>query len=135
MKHDRHLSEARAVSLLSDFDRVHIGCVITYNGKVIASGYNNKKTEPLQAKYNKYRNMYGNKVVHMRHAEMMALKKISNLGLDGRNLVVYNYRETANGITALSRPCPACMKFIKELGIRKLIYTTESERGYCEERI
>jgi deoxycytidylate deaminase len=135
MNHNRHLEEARAVSLLSDFDRVHIGCVITYNDKVIASGYNNRKTDPVQAKYNRYRKSYGTRTKHFCHAEVMALKRIVNLELDSRNIIVYNYRENADGRPSLSRPCPACMRFIKDLGIRRLIYSTDNEYGWCEERI
>ena len=133
--HKKFLNEARAVSLVSDFNRIHIGCVVVYNGKVVSSGWNNTKTDPIQAKYNRYRNMMGNKVIHMRHAEIMALKKIIHMGLDTKNILLYTYRELADGTPALSRPCPACMNFLKDLGVRKIVYSTESELGWCEERI
>jgi len=131
----RHLEEARIVSLLSDFERVHVGCVITYCDKVIASGYNNTKTDPIQERYNRYRDMVGNKVIHMRHAEIMALKKIVHLGLDMKRVVVYNWREYKDGTPALSRPCSACMNFMKDLGITKVVYSTDNANGFCIERV
>ena len=134
-KHRRFLNEARAVSLISDFNRVHIGCVVVYNNRVISSGFNNTKTDPVQAHYNRYRNMQGSKVFHLCHAEVMALKKISVMGLDGKKITVYNYRELADSSPALSRPCPACMRMIQDLGITRIVYSTNNRNGYCEERV
>lgn len=133
--HMRFLNEARSVSLVSDFDRVHIGCVVVYNNRVISSGFNNTKTDPVQAKYNRYRNMQGNKVFHLCHAEVMALKKILNMGLDSKRITVYNYRELADGSPAISRPCPACMHMIQDLGITHIVYSTNNRNGYCVERV
>ena len=37
-----------------------------------------------------------------------------------------------DGTTALARPCKACAQAIREMGIKKICYSTEN--GYCEER-
>ena len=46
---------------------------------------------------------------------------------------LYVYREYANGNKAMARPCPACMKYIKEFGIKHICYSTAD--GIAEERI
>lgn len=133
--HLRHLAEARAVSLLSDFDRVHIGCVLVYNNRVVSAGHNSNKSHTLQMKYNKYRRLYGDKIIHALHAETMAVQKITHFDVDYRKVVCYNYREGKDGRPMLSRPCPSCMRMLQDLGIRKIVYSTNNENGFCEERI
>jgi len=133
--HLRHLREARAVSLLSDFEKVHIGCVLVYNNRVIAAGHNSNKSHTIQMKYNKYRSLRGHKIEHKIHAETMAMQKLAHFDIDYRKVVCYNYREGKDGRPMLSRPCPSCMRMLQDLGIRKVIYSTETEVGWCEERI
>ena len=43
---------AKEISCLSDYNRIHIGCVAVYKNHVLAVGYNTNKTHPLQMKYN-----------------------------------------------------------------------------------
>lgn len=133
--HLRHLREARAVSLLSDFDRVHLGCVIVYNGRTIAAGCNNRKSSPMQAKYNQHRTLWGSSISHLLHAETAAVITVRHRDIDWRKCIVYTYREGKNGKPMLSRPCPACMAMLQELGVRKIVYSNDVESGWCEERI
>lgn len=126
----------------STFPRFKVGCVVVYNGYVLAAGHNSSKSDTLQKKYNHYRkfNNYdtGVMVQHSLHAEIAALKSIPypiKQETDWKKVKVYTYR-IALGLPqkrGLSRPCLACMEYIKELGIRKIYYATDS--GFAAERI
>lgn len=113
---------------MSDYNRVHIGCVAVYKNHVLAVGYNTNKTHPLQNKYNKYRNMtYENTEPRSSlHAEMSCLMQIKDMDIDFSKVELYVYRENRNGNLAICRPCRACMKMVDDLGIKKIHYTTDS---------
>ena len=67
------------------------------------------------------------------HAEVSALSKARFLDIDFCKSTLYVYRELANGHKAMARPCPACMRYIREMGIKHIVYTTND--GVAEERI
>ena len=52
----KFFKKARKVALLSDYKKVHIGCVAVYQGQIIGIGCNLEKTHPIQAHYNIFRN-------------------------------------------------------------------------------
>lgn len=131
----KFLAMSQAVSFASDFEKVHIGCVLVYNNRVISAGYNSDKSHPLQDKYNRYRNLNGSRIMAKLHAETMAVQKLSHMDIDWKKVVAYNWREGKDGRPMLSRPCPSCMRMLQDLGIRKIVYSTENEIGFCEERI
>ena len=123
---------AEAVSRTSEFPRVHIGCVITNgNHRIISSGCNSTKSHPLQKKYNKER--FEEDTQHSLHAEVDALLPLLKEDIDFSKVELYTYRALADGTMAMSRPCPSCMKLIKDLGIRNIYYTTQD--GYAHEEI
>lgn len=121
---------ARAVSKLSDFHRVHIGCVVVDGcHRIISSGFNSTKTHPVQKQLNKER--FNEDTNHTLHSEVSALIPLMRDNIDFSKVVLYTYREDKNGKLAMSRPCPSCMKLIGSLGIKKIWYTTDG--GYvCE---
>ena len=120
------------ISKLSDFKRVHIGCIVVEKHRIISSGYNSNKTCPLQKRYNIER--FSVDTPHCLHAEIKALKPLlNNSEIDFSKVTLYTYRERANGKIGLSRSCPSCMKLIKDLGIKTIYYTTDD--GYAEEKI
>ena len=121
---------AKAVSESSEFPTVHIGCVITEgNHRIISSGCNSTKTHPLQKQLNRER--FEVDSVHSLHAEVSALLPLMKEDIDFSKVEVYTHRNYANGKIAMARPCPSCMKLIKDLGIKKIHYTTAD--GYaCE---
>lgn len=118
---------------MSDFNKIHIGCVAVYKNQVLAVGYNTNKTHPLQKKFNKYRHMYYGNVEPMPklHAEMSCLVQIKDMNIDFSKVELYIYRENRNGKLAISRPCGACMRMIDSLGIKKIHYTTDN--GFASE--
>lgn len=136
---DSHLFKiARECSLKSDYSgcgRARIGCIVSYKGTVLAKGFNTDRTHTDQAKYNKWRYKdCGNKYLPSKnHAEMMSLSKVKYLDIDFSKVHLYIYRELRDGNLGNSRPCPACMAAIKQMGIKNIHYTTDC--GFAAERI
>ena len=111
-----------------------IGAVAVFRRTIIAQGHNQDKTHPLQQRYNIYRyNVNGDHYYPSKmHAEMELISKIRYLDINFSEVEIYVYRETKDGRKAMARPCAACTKALKDLGIKKVFYTTND--GYCEER-
>lgn len=138
----RFFEAARKEAEKSSFPRFHVGCVVVYQGNIIASACNTEKSDTFQKKYNRYRhfnNYESHKpITHSAHAEIKTLKSIPYpvaQQLDWKKVKVYTYR-ICNGHDSkrgLSRPCPACMAYIKSLGIRQIYYSTDD--GYAAERL
>ena len=127
-----YFAAAKAVSELSDHKHYKIGAVVVMNHRIISSASNsNSKTHPLQKKYNKYR--FTDEGDHKQHAELAALVPLIRDGIDLSNAAIYVYRAHKNGTLAMSRPCPSCMQLIKDVGIKRVFYTTEN--GYAYEKI
>ena len=131
-----YFNKAKESSKLSDFNKIHIGCIAVYKNNIIAKGYNTNKTNPLQKLYNHYRKLEWVNGVQPNpklHAEMMCILKIMHLDIDFSKIKIYVYRQDLNGNLAMCRPCKACMKAIKDLGIKNIYYTTNE--GYIHEVI
>ena len=121
---------ARVVSETSDFPRIHIGAVIVLKHDIVSVGVNQQKTHPIQKHYNINRDFErAESANHFIHAEMDALRKVKYYNL--KNAAIYIYRENKSGNLAMSKPCNACMAFIKHLGIQHIFYT--GDNGYCYE--
>lgn len=131
-KHRAYFAAARAMSKMSDFPRVAVGAVAVYGHRIISSGFNSCKSDPVQKQYNKYR--FSEDTPASLHAEVMALKGLmSRDDIDFKNVSLYVYRERKNGDAALARPCPSCMQLITDLGIRNIYYTNNG--GFSHEEI
>lgn len=120
--HRAYFKAAKAVSEMSDFERVKIGAVAVYGHRIISSGTNSTKTNPLQKKYNIHR--FDVESMHTLHAETQCLLPlIGRKDIDFSRVYLYIYREHKDGSLAMSRPCKSCEQLIKNLGIKKVYYT------------
>ena len=120
--HRAYFKAAKAMSKLSDYKQ-KIGCVVVYKHRIISSGFNHHKTNPLQKKYNKYR-FDEDTGFHSVHAETDALLPlIGKKDIDFSHVSIYLYRQYKNGELAPSRCCESCMALVRSLGIRHLYYT------------
>lgn len=129
--HRAYFEAARDASKLSDFPRTQIGAVAVYRHKIISTGFNTKRTEPIQKKYNICR--FVEDTPHRCHAEIACLKPlIGRKDLNWKEVKLYVYREFRNGEIGMCRPCPSCEKFMRNLGIQRVFYTVNN--GYTEER-
>ena len=120
--HKAYFKTAKAISELSDFPKVKIGCCAVYKHKVISSGCNSMKTNPTQKRLNSHR--FDDDTPATLHAEISCLLPLINRkDIEFRDVSLYIYRQYKNGKLTLSRPCPSCMALIRELGIRKIYYS------------
>jgi deoxycytidylate deaminase len=126
----KYFNVAKEVSRLSNFHKQHIGCVVVYKHQIISVGYNQTKTHTLQAIYNRYRDIQGKNIQHSIHAEIDALLKIRFFDIDWSKVHIYIYRDhKTTKQLMISKPCPACMAYIKSFGIRHIYYTDDN--AYC----
>ena len=128
----RYFNKARQIADISDYSRIHIGCVAVYQGQVIGLGFNTNKTHPIQKFYNRYREQ-SDAMLPKLHAEISCINQIKHLDINFSKVKLYIYRIRKDQPFGLSRPCPSCMAAIKDLGIRDIYYTTND--GYSYERL
>lgn len=136
-KEKRHFDYARRISLKSDFERTPFGVVVLYKGRVVGTGYNSHKTNPVQKRYDQFRTFRynnGSYIKHSIHAEVDALYPlIDRDDINWDKVQVYIYRRCKSREHGMARPCPACMNLIKELGIKNIYYTTDD--GFAHELV
>ena len=126
-----YFNAAKAVSELSDHHH-RLGCVVVNKHRIISSGHNSDtRCHRIQAELDMDR--HGVPCPGKIHAETAALLPYLNSkgSIDGAS--IYIYREHRDGSPAKARPCPSCMKLIKQCGIRRIYYTTDS--GIALEKI
>ena len=127
----KFFAKAKQMAKISDFNKVHIGCVAVYSGQVIGVGCNTNKTHTYQAKYNKLRDDIWTE--HKVHAEIACLNQIKHMDIKWSKVKLYIFRTRKDKPFGMSRPCPACMGAIKDIGIKNIYYTTDA--GYVYEQI
>ena len=131
----RNLLRAKGVSECSDFPRQKIGCILVQGNRVLAVGYNCTKKNPMQKRYNRYRNFEEDSVNNGSiHAEMQILIKTKYWNVDWNNTVLYIYREfKRNHKPALAKPCLACSYALWGRGITEVYYTDHTNsKGYSK---
>lgn len=100
---------AKKVSKLSNHHHHKIGSVIVRGSKIISVGTNNIKTHP--------KSTHPHFSLHSEMAAVLLAKQ------DLHGCEIYVYRETKDGIPAISRPCAYCFPFIREAGIKEVYYS------------
>ena len=125
----RYFDKARQVATISDYNKVHIGCVAIYQGQIVCVGFNCNKTHPTQHYYNRYRRQSDNMLPKL-HAEISCINQIKNLDINFSKVKLYIYRIRKDQPHGLARPCPSCMAAIKDLGIKEIYFTTNDGYGY-----
>ena len=128
----RYFYKARQIANISDYNRIHVGCVAVYHGQIIGIGCNTNKTHPAQKFYNRYREPSDTMLPKL-HAEISCISQIKNLDINFSKVRLYIYRIRKDQPFGLARPCPSCMAAIKDLGIRNIYYTTND--GYAYEKL
>ena len=128
----RYFEKARQIADISDYSRIHIGCIAVYQGQVIGLGFNTNKTHPVQKFYNRYREPSDTMLPKL-HAEISCVNQIKHLNINFSKVKLYIYRIRKDQPYGMARPCPSCMAAIRDLGIRDIYYTTNE--GYSYERL
>ena len=123
---------AKAASLLSDYPKFHLGCVVVKKSRIISSGHNSiTQYSSIQQKMDFKR--FGGEHRGACHAETAALIPLIRQRADLSSCVVYLYREHSDGTPVVSRPCSGCMSLLRAVGIRRVFFTVEG--GYAIEDI
>lgn len=135
-----YFKKAYEISCLSDFPRVHIGCIAVYKKDIIGIGYNTRKTSPIQSKYNTLGKRIllsnnGKPVNEFLHAEIACLNMIRNMDIDFSKVRLYISRKNCWNELACCRPCAACEYAIKELGIKSVYYTDDINKYVREDYV
>ena len=125
----RYFAKAKQIAEISDFKKVHIGCVAVYKGNIVGIGCNTNKTHPAQKYYNKYR-ISSETMLPKLHAEISCINQIKHLNINFSKVKLYIYRIRKDQPFGLARPCPSCMEAIKDLGIKNIYYTTNEGFSY-----
>lgn len=128
----KYFDKAKQVAQVSDYNRVHVGCVAVYQNQVVGIGCNCNKTHPTQKFYNQYR-ICSDDMLPKLHAEINCLNQIRHFDINFSKVRLYIYRIRKDQEFGLARPCPSCMAAIRDLGIREIYYTTND--GYAYEKL
>jgi deoxycytidylate deaminase len=89
--------------------RFKLGAAVAKGKKILVKAHNCNKTHPR----------YGSGPYSTLHAESNAIYKAVRQGIDLVGSTIYVYRVNDN----LAKPCPCCMKLIKEHGIKEVVYS------------
>ena len=132
---DNHYDIIESLAVLSrdniEFSNVRISACIVHKGEIISYGFNQRKTHPVQAKFNKDTNRFK---IHL-HAEIDAILKASRYSpnLDLSKCSIYIVRILRNNKIALAKPCIGCQKAIKHYSIKEVFYSIgEKEYGHIQ---
>lgn len=128
-------------ALKSDYDRIKVGCVITYKHTIIGRGCNGNRSHPMQKAYNrryrKFNNCNGQFINDSIHAEICALNSISfvtGIQTDFSKCNVYIFRVCPGKKLGFgnSKPCSACYHALKDCGFKSIFFTSDEGYSYLE---
>lgn len=98
--------------------------VVTRSGCTLSVGVNSYvKTKPLQAKWAKKCNLPLKQHVH---AEVAAIAKLTPEQRK-KAYAIYVYRFDRQGRPAYAKPCKICQAVIRDVGIKRVYYTTADD--------
>ena len=101
---------AREVSLSSKMAK-RMGACLVKGGKIISSGFNERK-------YSKLARFHDSKTRHAEISALLGVPKDKSRGAD-----VYVYREWKNGRIADSKPCPPCLVQLRLAGVDRVYHS------------
>lgn len=88
--------------------RFKMGAALVSDGIVVSYAPNSKKTHPEGS--GRYKTL---------HSEIYAIKKALRRGYNIEGSILYVYRRYGR----LAKPCEDCQKFLKEHGIKRVVYS------------
>lgn len=104
------------LAMKANTHRCKHACVLTYNNVIISSGINVNFKNDFTKKYNEL------KALHAEPAAIMRAMKHHSRIIHKCDLWVCRNNECAKN----SKPCPMCMKIIKQFQIKTIHYTDET---------
>ena len=117
--------KAHQIALKGGYKCQKIGAIAVYKGTILAHGSNSSKTSPIQKNYNQFRNFCrDSRTIDSIHAEIACLTKMRYLDIDFSKVELYTYRIRNDQEYGMARPCPSCFAYLKNMGVKKIHYTT-----------
>lgn len=112
----RALRIAKKRAYESDFERARVGAVLVRGGRIIESACNAIRGASAIPR----------RIPESLHAEQAVIVKL--LHTNRQHLIagatVYVSRILSNGTTSIAKPCSECEKILRNLGIKRVRYTT-----------
>lgn len=123
-KINKYFELAKNASKFSDFHKQSIGAVVIDKNHVLSVGWNTQKTSTMQKNYNRLVGKFDtDRFPNCMHAEMSALQKLPKKEqYDYSKCHIFIYRESG-GLLRLAKPCKACEKALRDMGIVNIHYT------------
>jgi tRNA(Arg) A34 adenosine deaminase TadA len=109
-KRDRMWLNAACRLAMESRERTQHGCIIVQSGSVHGKGVNTKRNQPGIIEEIESLSV---------HAEINALRRSGELN----GAIAYIARVNNRGEKRQSRPCPDCLKALKEAGVKRIVYT------------
>ena len=132
-KHKGILNTLASIAISSEETlTAKLAAAIVLNNRIVAIGYNRRKSDPLQARFSK------NESAIYLHAEIHSLKNSLKL-LDVEELTkcsIYICRvkkvrpKSKEYVWGIAKPCSGCMRAIREFGIKNIIYSSDETGKY-----
>lgn len=97
-----------------------VGAVVVSGNKILSKACNEIRHCAIGKRYTPWENST--------HAERNACRKINKDKLKG--CYIFVYRELANGKPSLAKPCDGCMELIKDMGFKRVYYSSDKYPYY-----
>lgn len=114
-KERSRLEQAKRIASTSSCNDMH-GAVAVRGGRVVGVGVNSYQND-----FRLFDILPFNKSVHAEQAVLRAI------GDNARGATMYVARVSKQGEEKMSKPCAMCQTEMREAGIRRVVYTIESE--------
>ena len=114
-----YLSVARYFATKSKARNTH-GAVVVKGGRVLGTGYNRNRNHPriVSPEHIKTDCSF--------HAEEIAIREA---GENLKGAIIYVARVNKQGKDRDSMPCPRCLSLIEEVGIKRVVHTSQREHN------
>jgi deoxycytidylate deaminase len=120
-KDKAYLSVARYFATKSRARNTH-GAVVVKGGRVLGTGWNKDRNHPMIVSPDRVKEDCSY------HAEEVAIR---DSGDNLKGAIIYVARVSKSGSDRDSHPCPKCLSLINEVGIKRVIYTSQKKEAHA----
>jgi dCMP deaminase len=111
---------ATTVSTRATCERLHVGCVIVKDKKIVSTGYNGSVSGELHC----------DEIGHLYNEQGRCIRTIHA----EQNAILFANREDLNGATAYvtHQPCENCAKLLVQSGVKRIVYKEKYTNTYSD---
>lgn len=114
------MSIAETVSSMATCDRLHVGCILVKDKRIIATGFNGSISGHAHCDEEGHLYNEEGRCIRTIHAEQNALLQCSKYGISTDGATAYVTHE----------PCENCTKFLAQAGIKKVYFKSQYKSKY-----